>query len=108
MFPQPHNQLFYNFMSIVTGLLDGSMLFEAPASITDLLSSCKADFTPIIAAINDTPLIGICTDGVLDDSEQHKIVAKLLKETSKGKSSMIIVIREMNSTMKILIATFLS
>ena len=62
------------------------MLFEAPASITDLLSSCKADFTPIIATMNDTPLTvnGICNDSVSDDS-QHRIVGKLLKETSNGK-----------------------
>lgn len=84
-FPQPHNQLFYHFVSIVAGLLDGSMLFEVPASITKLLSSCKGDFTPIIAAMNDTPLTanGICNDGVSNDSE-HRIVGKLLKETSKG------------------------
>ena len=87
MFSQPHNQLFYHFVSIAAGLLDGSMLFEAPTNITDLLSSCKADFTPIIAAMNDTPLTtanGICNDGISDDSE-HRIVGKLLKETNKGK-----------------------
>ena len=107
MFPQLHNQLFYNFVSIVSGLLDGSMLFEAPASITDLLSSCKADFTLMIAAMNDAPLItNICNDGVSDDSG-HKIVAKLLKETSDGKSMIMVISEVMQLVLVDISLTFL-
>ena len=85
MFPQSHNQLFHNFVSVVAGLMDGSMLFDTPTSIADLLSSCKADLTPMITAMNDTSLVtsGICNDVPTDDSE-HTIVAKLLSDTSKG------------------------
>ena len=88
MFPQSHNQLFYNFVNIVAGILDASMLFEAPAGIIDLLSSYKSNFTPIVTAINDTCPI---TGGVyFDDESEHKIIAKLLKETIKGKSMKIL------------------
>jgi len=85
MFPQSHNQLLYNFVNIVAGLLDGSMLFDVPASIVDLLNLCKADFTPIIATLNDASIVtnSICNDAPCDDSE-HMIVAKLLKETNRG------------------------
>ena len=85
MFPQSHNQLFHNFVSIMTGLLDGSMLFEVPASIVDVLNLCKADLVPTVTALNDPSLVttGIYTDTLSDDSE-HMIVAKLLKETCKG------------------------
>ena len=85
MFPQSHNQLFYNFVSIVAGLLDGSMLFEAPASIVDVLSLCKADLVPTVTALNDASLVtsGIYSN-VLNDDAEHMIVAKLLKETCKG------------------------
>lgn len=85
MFPQSHNELLHNFMSILTGLLDGSMQFDVPASIVDLLSSCKADFAPIITNLNDTTMItdGMCDDSPSGDSE-CVIVAKLLRETSRG------------------------
>ena len=89
MFPQSHNQLYYNFVNVVAGILDSSMLFEAPASVMDLLSLCKSDFTPFITAINDT-----CpsTGGIYFDNEsEHKIVAKLLRKTRKGKSMKVLL-----------------
>lgn len=85
-FPQSHDQLFYTFVSILAGLLDGSMVFEAPASIVDVLSLCKADFVPIVTTLNDASLVtnDIYSDVISDDSE-HMVVATLLKETSIGR-----------------------
>lgn len=67
------------------------MLFEAPANIVDILSLCKADFVPIITALNDASMVtnDIHNNALPDDSE-HMIVVKLLKETDKGVHIMII------------------